>query len=272
MMNGADKNPSEILRPEERGPFDLVGDVHGCFDELLELLRQLGYEVDANEANPQALPPAGRRLVFLGDLADRGPKCPAVLRLAMNMVRAGHGFCVMGNHDNKLMRQLKGNDVEVSRGLQETLDQLAGESPEFLAELFEFLGDLPMHLVLDEGRLVVAHGGLSESLHGVESRKAKAFCLFGDPTGEEDEEGFPVRRDWAAAYKGQAAVVYGHTPVDEVLWINNTINLDSGCVFGGQLTGLRYPERELIQVRAQREYYSHAAERAAATERAKKAE
>jgi protein phosphatase len=256
-MCPADIDVTEVQRPEENGPFDLVGDVHGCFDELVELLLQLGYEVDANEANPQAVPPAGRRFVFLGDLADRGPKCPAVLRLAMNMVRAGHAFCVMGNHDNKLMRKLKGNDVEVAWGLQETLDQLAGEDPALSEELFEFLRELPLHLVLDGGQLVVAHAGLREDLHGVQSSSAKAFSLYGATTGEKDELGFPVRLDWAAEYGGQSAVVYGHTPVPEATWRNNTINIDTGCVYGGQLTGLRYPEREVVQIQAKRVYYTH---------------
>ncbi|MCL4146806.1 UNVERIFIED_CONTAM: hypothetical protein GTU68_013161 [Idotea baltica] len=260
MSSNKGTDPNDIIRREERGPFDLVGDVHGCFDELVQLLQQLGYQVDAKESNPQATPPPGRRFIFLGDLADRGPKSPAVLRLAMNMVRSGHAFCVMGNHDNKLMRKLKGNDVQVGWGMQETLDQLAEEKPEFSADVFTFLTELPLHLVLDGGQLVVAHAGLRENLHGVNSRAAKAFCLYGDTTGETNELGFPVRRDWAAAYNGKPSVVYGHTPVDDAEWRNNTINIDTGCVYGGQLTGLRFPERELVQVAAARAYYTHEAD------------
>ena len=252
-------------RKTECGPFDIIGDVHGCFDELVELLVALGYEVDARESDPQVTSPAERRVIFLGDLADRGPKCPAVLRLVMNMVREGSALCVMGNHDNKLMRKLRGNKVDVSWGMVETLAQLEPESEEFKLELLGFLQDLVPHYVLDSGALVVAHAGLREELQGEESNKARAFCLYGEPTGELDELGYPVRKDWAADYSGSAAVVYGHTPVEDALWINNTINIDTGCVYGGQLSALRYPERELVQVRAREAYYSRTAERAAAT-------
>lgn len=256
--------PDPLCRKDDRGPFDVIGDVHGCFDELVLLLRELGYEVNANESQPTARHVAGRRLLFLGDLADRGPKCPAVLRLAMNLVRDEGALCVKGNHDDKLARKLRGNDVDMSWGLAETLEQLHPESEAFKLELREFLEDLIPHYVLDGGELIAAHAGLREELHGKSSKRARAACLFGEPTGELDELGYPVRKDWAAEYSGKATIVYGHTPVDEALWVNNTINIDTGCVYGGRLSALRYPERELVQVQAISTYYSRTEERAAA--------
>jgi len=244
---------------QEHGPFDIIGDVHGCFDELVELLKQLGYTVDraedgATAAGPSARPPVGRKAVFLGDLVDRGPRIPDVLRLAINMVEAGMALCVPGNHDVKLLRKLRGKDVQITHGLADSLQQLDKESPEFRARVAEFIDDLVSHYVLDDGKLVVAHAGMKEEMQGRGSGKVREFALYGETTGETDEFGLPVRYNWAAEYRGRAMVVYGHTPVPQPDWLNRTINLDTGCVFGGSLTALRYPERELISVPAKKTY------------------
>ncbi len=243
----------------EHGPFDIVGDVHGCFDELEQLLTELGYAVAPDDSTElfgyHVTPPAGRKAVFVGDLVDRGPKTPQVLRLVMSMVASGSGICVPGNHDMKLMRKLKGCDVRITHGLAESLEQLEHEPPEFIPKLVKFLDGLVSHYVLDDGKLVVAHAGLKESYHGRGSSRVRDFALFGETTGETDEYGLPVRYPWAAEYRGKAMVVYGHTPVPETEWINNTINIDTGCVFGARLTALRYPERELVSVQARQTYY-----------------
>jgi polynucleotide kinase-phosphatase len=239
----------------EHGPFDVIGDVHGCFDELRALLRKLGYEVESAAAGCRARHPAGRKAVFLGDLVDRGPNTPAVLRLVMNMVGEGAALCVPGNHDMKLMRKLRGRDVRVTHGLAESLAQLEREPDGFRASVADFIDGLVSHYVLDDGNLVVAHAGLPASMHGRGSGKVRAFALFGDTTGETDEYGLPVRYPWAQEYRGRAMVVYGHTPVPEAEWLNRTICIDTGCVFGGRLTALRYPERELVSVAAAATYY-----------------
>ncbi|MEK7424771.1 MAG: polynucleotide kinase-phosphatase [Actinomycetota bacterium] len=235
------------------GPFDVIGDVHGCHTELVELLDSLGWQVTA--VGDEAVHPEGRQVIFLGDLVDRGPASPAVLRLAMNMVRSGAALCIPGNHENKLKRALDGKNVTLSHGLAETMAQLSAESPEFRAEVAGFIDGLVSHAVLDGGSLVVAHAGLPESMHGRSSGAVRSFALYGDTTGETDEFGLPVRYPWANDYRGRAAVVYGHTPVPEAIWINGTICIDTGCVFGGKLTALRWPERELVSVPAHTTYY-----------------
>jgi protein phosphatase len=235
----------------ERGPFDIIGDIHGCYDELIALLTELGYIVADNQA---VTPPEGRKAVFLGDLVDRGPKVPDVLRLVMGMVQAGTALCVPGNHDVKLVRALDGRKVQVRHGLAESLEQLEQETEEFRAEAKAFMDGLISHYVLDDGDLVVAHAGLTEKLQGRASRRVREFALYGETTGETDEFGLPIRYNWAGDYRGRAQVVYGHTPVPESKWLNRTINIDTGCVFGGKLTALRYPERELVSVPAAREY------------------
>ncbi|GAA0243037.1 polynucleotide kinase-phosphatase [Cryptosporangium japonicum] len=242
---------------DDHGPFDVIGDVHGCRRELETLLTRLDYTlVRDDEGRPvDAVHPAGRRAVFVGDLVDRGPDAPGVLRLAMGMVAAGHARCVPGNHENKLVKALRGRDVQRTHGLAETLEQLAGEPPEFVAAVEEFCYGLVSHLVLDDGKLVVAHAGLKEEYHGRASGRVRGFALYGDTTGETDEYGLPVRYPWAEEYRGRAMVLYGHTPVPKPQWINNTLCLDTGCVFGGSLTALRYPEKELVSVPAERVWY-----------------
>ena len=226
----------------EHGPFDIIGDVHGCYEELTALFVQLGYRIESGPTGPKATPPDGRRAIFVGDLVDRGPKIPEVLRLVMNMVEDGMAFCVPGNHDMKLMRKLKGRDVQLTHGLADSIEQLDSETPEFKQAVIKFLDDMVSHYVFDEGKLVVAHAGMKEEMQGRGSGKVRDFALYGETTGETDEYGLPVRYNWAAEYRGKAMVVYGHTPVAEPEWLNRTINIDTGCVFGGKLTALRYPE------------------------------
>jgi protein phosphatase len=240
------------------GPFDIVGDVHGCFDELVELMEQLGYTVHLQDDEYSVSSPDGRKLVFVGDLVDRGPGTIKVLRLVSSAVHSGQAYCVPGNHDMKLVRALRGRDVKRTYGLAETMDQLGQESEAFRIEVAKFLDGLVSHLVFDDGKLVVAHAGLKESMHGRGSGSVREFALYGETTGETDEFGLPVRYNWAADYRGKALVVYGHTPVPEPLFLNNTVNIDTGCVFGGGLTALRYPEREIVSVKAHRTYYEPA--------------
>ncbi|MBS0198463.1 MAG: polynucleotide kinase-phosphatase [Planctomycetes bacterium] len=240
--------PLWVDRRGERGPFDIIGDVHGCREELEALLAELGHNLSDSAG------PGERKIIFLGDLCDRGPDTPGVYRLVMRLVREGRALCLPGNHDEKLLRKLRGKSVAVRHGLELTLAQLERETPRFREELAEFLDGLVSHYVLDGGRLVVAHAGLKEEMHGRASGGVREFALYGDTNGEVDEHGYPVRRDWAADYRGGAAVVYGHVLVDRAEWVNNTINIDTGCAFGGRLTALRYPERELVSVPAKRAY------------------
>jgi polynucleotide kinase-phosphatase len=256
-----ERTPSWTNRQHETGPFDIIGDVHGCFDELAALLERLDYRIEptgvggSGGAGFSVDHPQGRKAVFVGDLVDRGPGVANVLRLVMSMVADGTALCVAGNHESKLVRKLKGRNVQVSHGLAESLAQLELEPPEFQQQATQFMDRLISHYVLDGGNLVVAHAGMKEEYQGRASARARDFCLYGETTGETDEWGLPVRADWAAGYRGIATVVYGHTPVTEPTWLNRTINVDTGCVFGGRLTALRYPENELVSVPAARVYY-----------------
>ncbi|MEU4600384.1 polynucleotide kinase-phosphatase [Nocardia sp. NPDC023988] len=244
-------------RRELTGPFDIIGDVHGCRAELESLLTELGWVLVRDEAGRlvDATHPDGRQAVFVGDLVDRGPDSPGVLRLVMGMTDNGNALCVPGNHEQKLLRKLRGKQVTVSHGLAETLEQLESETPEFVDDAARWIDKLVSHLRLDGGRLVVAHAGLKEEYHGRASGRVRDFCLYGESTGETDEYGLPVRYPWARDYRGSAMVVYGHVPTPKVEWVNNTVCLDTGAVFGGELTALRYPEKTFVAVPAERMYY-----------------
>ncbi|MEO1393254.1 MAG: polynucleotide kinase-phosphatase [Cyanobacteria bacterium J06634_5] len=260
-----ERQPLWNNRKEDPGPFDIIGDVHGCCDEVEQLLQKLGYLKEQEITDPDnfwCFPtyyhPEGRKAVFLGDLIDRGPRILDTLKLVHNMMSGCSGMCIMGNHENKLMRKLSGKNVKVSYGLAQTLAAIEAiddsRRDRDTEAIQSFLDSLISHYVFDEGKLVVAHAGLKENLQGRESGYVRSFALYGETTGETDKFGLPIRHNWAADYRGKATVVYGHTPVLEPEWLNNTIDIDTGCVYGGKLTALRYPEKELVSVPAAKMY------------------
>ena len=250
------REPLYNNRKSEHGPFDIIGDVHGCFDELCDLIRKLGYEVFEHDRQFALTAPAGRKLVFVGDLVDRGPQTPNVLRFVSQVVASGQAFCVPGNHDIRLMKSLFGKDMPLTWGLGESLKQLAQEPVDFKPAMAKFINSLVSHYVFDDGNLVVAHAGLPEAMQGRGSSKVRDVAVHGEKTGETDEFG-DIRYVWAADYRGKALVVYGHTPVADPVWLNNTVNIDTGCVYGGKLTAIRYPERELVSVPAHQMYFQN---------------
>lgn len=247
-----------IDRRHDAGPFDIVGDVHGCAGELVELLGHLGHRVSftVKGGRRRAIVEShtSRRIVFVGDFVDRGPASPDVLRIAMALAADGRALAVPGNHDDKFRRWLDGRDVRISHGLEQTVEQMAEEDESFRTEARAFLLGLPHHLILDGDRLVVAHAGILEDMVGDTSDRTRSFCLYGDTDGTKAEDGLSRRYHWAAHYRGSAAVVYGHTPVPETGWVNNTLCIDTGCCFGGGLTALRWPERTTITVPARQTY------------------
>jgi protein phosphatase len=236
-------------RPGLSGPFDIVGDVHGCEGELRALLGRMGWRVEGESAEH----PEGRTAVFVGDLVDRGPSSVEVLRLVMAMVEGGTALAVPGNHDVRLAERLLAGPNRADRRATVGPDAVERQSPAFRARVARFVDELPGHLRLDGGRLIVAHAGLREALHGDFSESSRRLAIFGEHSGV-GPDGKLVRRDWAADYRGQALVVHGHTRVREPRWRHGTIGVDTGCAKGGRLTALRYPELELVSVPAKRRY------------------
>ncbi|GAL82895.1 metallophosphoesterase [Sporocytophaga myxococcoides] len=238
----------------EHGPFDFIGDIHGCYEELNALLDKLGYvttdAIKNSTLQKKYFHPDKRKLVFLGDMVDRGPASDKVMELILELNDQNIAYAVLGNHDEKFLRYLKGNPVRVNSGLERTIRQFERKSEAFKNNVIRFLKVLPSHYVLDDGRIIAVHAGIREDMQGKDKREIKDYCVFGEPGETKKDDGLPVRQDWGRDYNGKAKVVYGHTPVKEPFWINNSIDIDSGCVFGGKLTALRYPEMELISVNA----------------------
>lgn len=243
---------------DDYGPFDIIGDVHGCAAELGDLLAQLGYRIVVDDAGQavDAVPPTGRRVIFVGDVVNRGPDSVGALRLAMGMCRSGHALAVQGNHEHQLSMALRGEKVKMRAGLGKTLAEFAAQPQEFRDDAVAWCAGLPSHLVLAGGALVVVHAGLAERFHRRHSRRVTALALYGEPIREKDEHGLPVRRLWANGYYGEAAVVYGHTPTSQAQWLRGTMCLDTGCVYGGALTALRFPEREVVSVPSRGEWFT----------------
>jgi protein phosphatase len=255
------RQPLSVNRKHEAGPFDIIGDVHGCADELRTLLTNLGWrqgvpvaQEDSLWGNEHWLPPTGRKAIFVGDLVDRGPDVLGAVRIVRQLMADGHGFCVAGNHDVKFARWLRGREVNVNHGLETSIQSTRHLSTSDRDRLADFLEGLSSHYLFDNGNLVVAHAGLKQSMHGRITGAVKEFCLYGDTTGKTDEFGLPIRLDWTLDYSGKALVVYGHTPVLAAKWSNHTVNIDTGAVFGGKLTALRYPENQIVSVPAARKY------------------
>jgi Predicted kinase len=250
------KIQSSNMEVADSGPFDIISDIHGCCSELVMLLEKLGYK----KSNGIYRHLEGRKIIFAGDIVDRGPRILDTVNLVLEMVHGGSAYYTPGNHCNKFFRYLTGRRVQIKHGLEMTVDEyenLEGQEKQRFKEKFKSLYEsAPPYLILDDGRLVVAHAGIKEDMIGKYSKEILDFVLYGDVTGEVDIEGFPVRGDWASNYCGMALIVYGHTPVLEPLFINNTINIDQGVSIGGSLTALRYPEREIVQVKALNVYYT----------------
>ncbi|RSL31049.1 bis(5'-nucleosyl)-tetraphosphatase PrpE [Salibacterium salarium] len=228
--------------------YDFIGDIHGCYDELLDWFNHAGYQSRDNVY----LHPEGRIPVFIGDLTDRGPDSVDVIKLVTNMVKNKKAHYVPGNHCNKLYRYFLGRNITLSGGLDTTIAELKNLASDTYKSIRQGFMDIyeaaPLYLRLDHDQVIAAHAGIPENLIGKTGKKVQTFVLYGDITGEKEEDGMPVRRDWAASYKGSRLIVYGHTPVKEPRLINRTINIDTGCVYGGQLTGLHYPEMTFTMV------------------------
>ncbi len=239
-------------KKELHGPFDIIGDIHGCCDELELLLGKLGYvKTDGIYSHPE-----GRLAAFLGDFCDRGNRNADVLRLVMDMVKSGNALAVPGNHDVKLLKYLRGKSIAMTHGINKTITEIEAQGEDFKNEIAEFIDGLISHYVLDNGKLVIAHAGLKQEYIGRGSARVREFCLYGETTGETDSYGLPVRLDWAADYRGRAVIIYGHIAGREVKAQNHTYCIDTGCVFGGKLTAFRYPENECVEVQALQQYYT----------------
>jgi diadenosine tetraphosphatase ApaH/serine/threonine PP2A family protein phosphatase len=238
-----------VFRLHSNAGLDVIGDVHGCIDELIELLALLGHALPDGVSRP----PSERVVVFVGDLCDRGPDTPAVFRLVQAMCDEQRAVCVRGNHDHKLMRWLQGRKVSIAQGLELSIKQMEPMEEHERQGVMEFIDSMPTHCIVNDN-VVIAHAGIEDWMIDRDDTAVRAFTMFGTTDGEVDEFGLPNRREWIHRHETEHRIVYGHTPVLSAEWFNNTIDIDTGCVFGGSLTALRYPEMDLVSVPARMTY------------------
>ncbi|MFD3447355.1 bis(5'-nucleosyl)-tetraphosphatase PrpE [Microbacteriaceae bacterium 4G12] len=228
--------------------YDVIGDIHGCFEELVTLTKDLGYTwEEGRPIHPH------RKLAFVGDITDRGPYSLRTVELIWELViRQKEAYYSPGNHCNKLYRFFLGRKVQVAHGLETTVAEYEALPPnkqqDIRSKFMELYETAPLYHMLDHGKLIVCHAGIRQDYIGKENKQVEKFVLYGDITGEKHPDGSPVRRDWAQYYTGEAWIVYGHTPVTKPRFVNHTVNIDTGAVFGGKLTALRYPEMETVSV------------------------
>lgn len=227
---------------------DIIGDVHGCYEELMYLFRKLGYSFENSiPKHPLRVP------VFIGDLTDRGPNSIEVIRLVYELVIVRkQAKYIPGNHCNKLYRFFLGNPVKQQHGLETTVaewENLTTVKQKELKDKFITLYEsAPLYLRLPEVNAVVAHAGIKRDMIGKKGKRVETFVFYGDITGKTLPNGMPERLDWAQEDTGGDWIIYGHTPVREPRVIGKTINIDTGCVFGGKLTAFQLPEENLISV------------------------
>jgi len=221
----------------------IIGDVHGCIDELAELLDQLQKEnLDA--------------IYHLGDLVDRGPDSGAVVSLCREQGISG----VMGNHEFKILDQMKKLKTNrLSDDAARTIDSLAKNR-----QNLEYLAALPrLHMIDDvlDQPLVLVHGGLWPGLPIWKQPQAVLFAQLIHPQKPGDvawfnDAGAKARGliPWPETWDGEELVVYGHSVYREPTQIGRTIGIDTGCVFGGFLTALILPDFRFLTVKANQQY------------------
>ncbi len=240
---------------------DIVGDIHGCFDEFLTLLHRLGYQ--QNEAGFY-IHPEGRTFLSLGDIMSRGPKSLQTLQFFHNHIQAGLAHMVDSNHGWKIARWLDGQHVQLTHGdekvEQEFLTYEHTHGSEKATELKKQLKDLllkaPSHYVLKKNGVATAvcvHAGIRDEWIGKQSHEISDVARYGETDGFDDANK-PIRKDWTVHHKTSPLIIWGHDPRKKAMVVNGTINIDQGAVFGGELTALRYPERDTLSVDVETDY------------------
>jgi protein phosphatase len=229
---------------------DIIGDIHGCLDELIQLLEKLGY--GRNKQGLYCHP--NRIFISVGDLIDRGPRSIDVALFFVNHIESGRAKFVIGNHDDKFLRYILGNPVEIREDLAATIGQYEKLNADDKLKIFNMLKSAPYKLELDEGRLLIVHAAPPE---GQCDKQDKNICLYGRPTGGKDSRGFAERFDWAPEYdlkENVPFVVYGHTYFQEPYMMKNSCGIDTACFGGEKLTALRWPDKEIVQVASAFDY------------------
>lgn len=253
------RHPSPLYLEIGQG-LDMIGDIHGCFDEMILLLEKLGYvSEDGLYTHPD-----GRKLLSLGDIMSRGPKSLETMQFWQRHIEAGVAYMIDSNHGYKIARFLEGQKVTLRHGDElieqelTTYEQQHGyvATEGLKRKLTDMLRQAPSHYVLTKNSVpyaVAVHAGIRDRYIGKDSPRIRDFCRYGDVTGLT-ENGRPIRSDWYTEHQSPLLIIWGHDPQPKPLKINQTLNIDQGVVFGGALTALRYPEETVESVPAMQDY------------------
>ncbi|MDO0824222.1 polynucleotide kinase-phosphatase [Desulfosporosinus nitroreducens] len=252
---------SNPLVKEAGAGLDFIGDIHGCYDEFLELLDKLGY--NQNEEGLY-VHPEGRKLVSVGDILGRGPKSIACIKFFQEHVEQDLAYMVDSNHGWKIARWLSGRKVELTHGDEKVAaefehyehNQGKEATDRFKEQVKNFLLAAPSNLVFSKNGvegIVATHAGIRDTYIGKQSNRISDFCRYGDTDGVYDD-GKPIRKDWFVEHQSGEIIVWGHDPNPQPLVVNNTINIDQGVVSGGRLTAYRYPKKVFVWVEAHKDY------------------
>lgn len=240
---------------------DIIGDIHACYEEFIELIEKLGYKKNKDDLY---LHPQGRKILSLGDIMSRGPESLKTMMFFLNHIENGQAYMTDSNHGWKIARWLDGRKVQLKHGDEKVEEEFIKyeiqfgvvKTNELKQKIKELLMKAPSHYILMENgvdTVVCTHAGIKDEYIGKETPKIKNFCRYGDVEGM-DETGKPIRKDWFSHHNNKLLIIWGHDPKPEPFVFNNTINIDQGVVFGGKLTAFRYPEREFIFLDATKDY------------------
>ncbi|SDZ56251.1 polynucleotide kinase-phosphatase [Evansella caseinilytica] len=263
------KNTAELAFERRSNPIerdiqhgiDIIGDIHGCYDEMIQLLENLGYVKNDEQLY---LHPAGRKFVSIGDCMSRGSRSLDTMLFFTRHINNGLAYMIDSNHGWKIARWLDGKNVVLNHGDEKVAEEFseyerkhgAGAAAALKQDIKTVLLKAPSHYVFTRNGtavLVCVHAGIKDKYIGKQSKRISDFCRYGDTDGF-DEQGKPIRKDWFLHHQTKACIVWGHDPKPQPLLINNTVNIDQGVVFGGKLTAFRYPEKEFVAVDAAMDY------------------
>jgi len=206
----------------------VVGDIHGCYDELMELLET----VELGEKD---------RVVSVGDLITKGPKSKEVLEVFMTDARFS---TVIGNHDLALRRKWNGEDIELKRAQKDAHKELSGEKDAYAI----FFNRLPFTIDLDTH--LVVHAGFRPNVELFSQTTDDMTLIRTLGADRESDEGTP----WYHVYDGEKTVLFGHWPAPEPRRGRKAIGLDTGCVYGYNLTAYIIETDEFVTVKAKKAY------------------
>ena len=212
-----------------RKPF-IVGDVHGCFNEFLKLLKKINYNKKKH------------RLILVGDIIDKGPRSFDMLK----WVKKEGVEAVLGNNEQAFIQ-----NIQKKAPLRPALERLKKEIGQPIKEWVNWLNSWPLYI--EEKDFIVVHAGLVPGEHPRHSNPEFLMNIrTWDGKGKDikDETNPP----WYTFYKGKKLVIYGHWAKQGLKIRSNTIGLDSGCVYGKSLSGILLPERKVVQVSALKSY------------------